>query len=158
MVSRENWTVFINLSWYKFIGSFHLCFVIFIVYFTPCKELTVTLREMIDLLDAEVFVGHDKLDLDITKAGCSDSMSDVQMIGQAGMLLLTGQTNPHAIQTAHNVGIAAVIIVRGKRPLSETVQLAKELQMPLLSTKYILFETAGRLYSKGVVGNVQKIE
>jgi len=118
----------------------------------------VTLQEMKELLDAEVFVGHDKLDLDITKAGCADSMADVQSIGQAGMLLLTGQTNPHVIQTAHNVGIAAIIIVRGKRPLPETIELANELQIPLLSTKYILFETAGRLYSKGVVGNVQKIE
>lgn len=118
----------------------------------------MTLQEMKEMLDAEVFVGHDKLDLNITKAGCADSMADVQSIGQAGMLLLTGLTNPHIIHTAHNIGIAAIIIVRGKRPLPETIQLADELQILLLSTKYILFETAGRLYSKGIVGNVQKIE
>jgi len=118
----------------------------------------VTLQEMKELLDAEVFVGHDKLDLDITKAGCADSMADLQSLGQAGMLLLTGLTNPHVIQTANNIGIAAIIIVRGKRPFPETIELAKELQLPLLSTRYILFETAGRLYSKGVVGNIQKVE
>lgn len=118
----------------------------------------MTLQEMKELLDAEVFVGHDKLDLDITKAGCADSMDDVRIIGQAGMLLLTGLTIPDIIQTAYNIGVAAIIIVRGKRPLPETIQLAEKLQMPILSKRYILFETAGRLYSKGVVGNVQKIE
>lgn len=118
----------------------------------------MTLQEMKELLDAEVFVGHDTLDLDITKAGCADSMVDVRTIGQAGMVLLTGLTTPDVIQTAYNMGIAAIIIVRGKRPQSETVKLAKELQLPLLSTRYILFETAGRLYSKGVVGNIQKVE
>ncbi len=118
----------------------------------------MTLQEMKELLDAEVFVGNDKLDLDITKAGCADSMDDVRIIGQAGMLLLTGLTIPDIIQTAYNIGVAAIIIVRGKRPLPETIQLAEKLQMPILSTRYILFETAGRLYSKGVVGNVQKIE
>ena len=118
----------------------------------------MTLQEMKELLDAEVFVGHDKLDLDITKAGCADSMADVRTFGQKGMLLLTGLTVPDVIQTAHSIGIAAIIIVRGKRPLSETVKLAEELQVPILSTRYILFETAGRLYSKGIVGNRQKIE
>jgi predicted transcriptional regulator len=113
---------------------------------------------MKELLDAEVFVGHDKLGLDITKAGCADSMADVLTIGQAGMLLLTGLTIPDIIQTASKIGIAAIIIVRGKRPLPETVELAKELKIPVLSTRYILFETAGRLYAKGVVGNIQKIE
>jgi len=118
----------------------------------------VTLQEMKELLDAEVFVGHDKLDLEITKAGCADSMADVLTIGQAGMLLLTGLTIPDIIQTAYKIGIAAIIIVRGKRPLPETIELAKELTIPVLSTKYILFETAGMLYSKGIVGNRQKIE
>lgn len=118
----------------------------------------MTLQEMKELLDAEVFVGHDKLDLEITKAGCADSMADVLTIGQAGMLLLTGLTIPDIIQTAYKIGIAAIIIVRGKRPLPETIELAKELTIPVLSTKYILFETAGRLYSKGIVGNRQKIE
>jgi predicted transcriptional regulator len=113
---------------------------------------------MKEMLDAEIFVGHDKLGLEITRAGCADSMADVLTLASAGMLLLTGLTNPNVIQTAHGIGIAAILIVRGKHPLPETIQLAEELQIPLLSTKYILFETAGRLYSKGIVGNILKVE
>ena len=36
--------------------------------------------------------------------------------------------------------IAAIIIVRGKKPNDETINLAKELKIPILTTKYILFE------------------
>lgn len=118
----------------------------------------MTLQEMKEILDAEIFVGHDQLDLEITKAGCADSIADVLLLAKAGMLLLTGLTNPNVIQTAYTLGIAAIIIVRGKRPPLETIQLAEDLQIPLLSTKYILFETAGRLYSKGIVGNILKVE
>jgi predicted transcriptional regulator len=118
----------------------------------------MTLKDMKEILDAEILVGHDKLDLEITKAGCADSMDDVLVFGQAGMLLLTGLTNPQIIHTAHAIGIAAIIIVRGKRPPPETIQLAEELQIPLLSTRYILFETVGRLYAKGMVGNIVKVE
>jgi predicted transcriptional regulator len=112
---------------------------------------------MKEILDAEVLVGHDQMDLDVKEAGCADSMADVLFLGQAGMLLLTGLTNPHVINTAYSMGIAAIIIVRGKRPPAETIRLAEELRVPLLVTDYIMFETVGRLYVKGLVGNMQKV-
>ncbi len=42
--------------------------------------------------------------------------------------------------------------------LVEAIKLAKELQIPILATKYILFETAGILYTKGIVGCLKKVE
>jgi predicted transcriptional regulator len=117
----------------------------------------VTLYEVQEILDADVIVGHNQLDLEVQKAGCADLMADVLVYGKAGMLLLTGLTNPHVIHTAYTLGIAAVIMVRGKLPAPETIRLAEELQIPILSTQYILFETAGRLYKKGIVGNIQKV-
>ncbi len=117
----------------------------------------MTLQEMKEILDAEVIVGSDRLDLDVKEAGCADLMADVLLFGKAGMLLLTGLTNPHVINTAYTLGIAAIIVVRGKRPPPETIRLAEKLQIPLLSTDYILFETVGRLYKKGLVGCIQKV-
>ncbi len=117
----------------------------------------MTLQEMKEILDAEVIVGSDRLDLDVKEAGCADLMADVLFFGKAGMLLLTGLTNPHVINTAYTLGIAAIIVVRGKRPPPETIRLAEKLQIPLLSTDYILFETVGRLYAKGLVGCMQKV-
>ena len=118
----------------------------------------MTLREVKKILDAEVIVGHDRLDLEIKDAGCADLMSDVLVFCKAGCLLLTGLNNPQVVRTADVLDIAAIVIVRGKRPLPETIQLAEELQIPILTTKYILFESVGRLYAKGIVGCIEKVD
>lgn len=112
---------------------------------------------MKEILDAEVFVGHDQLGKEVKTAFGADLMSDVLAFAKADSLLLTGLTNPQIVRTADVLDIAAIIIVRGKQPLSETVQLAEELRIPILGTKYILFETAGRLYANGIVGCVEKV-
>lgn len=117
----------------------------------------MTLREVKEILEAEIFVGHNQLGMEVKTAFGADLMSDVLAFAKAGSLLLTGLTNPQVVRTSDVLDIAAIIIVRGKRPLPETIQLAEELQIPLLSTKYILFETAGRLYTKGIVGCVEKV-
>ncbi len=118
----------------------------------------MTLQEMKEILNAEVIVGHDQLGLEIKEAGCADLMADVLFFGKAGMLLLTGLTNPNVIETAHTLGVVAIIMVRGKRPAPETIRRAEELRIPLLSTQYILFETVGRLYVKGVNSCMGKVE
>ena len=116
------------------------------------------LREVIDILEAEVIVGDDSLDLEVKTAFGADLMSDVLAFAKAGSLLLTGLTNTQVIRTANVLDIAAIILVRAKKPSSDTIALAKELKIPLLSTKFILFETAGRLYAKGIVGCLPKVE
>jgi predicted transcriptional regulator len=110
------------------------------------------------ILDAEVIVGEENLDLEVKTAFGADLMSDVLAFAKAGSLLLTGLTNSQVIRTANILDIAAIILVRGKKPSTETINLAKELKIPLLTTKYILFETAGRLYAKGIVGCLEKVE
>ena len=117
----------------------------------------MTLREVKEILDADVFVGHDQLDKEVKTAFGADLMSDVLAFAKTGSMLLTGLTNPQIVRTSNILDIAAIIIVRGKQPLSETVRLAEELKIPLLTTKYILFETAGRLYMKGIVGCVETV-
>jgi len=98
------------------------------------------------------------MDLEVKTAFGADLMSDVLAFAKAGSLLLTGLTNSQVIRTANILDIAAIILVRGKKPSTETINLAKELKIPLLITKYILFETAGRLYAKGIVGCLEKVE
>ncbi len=114
------------------------------------------LREVKEVLDAEVVVGHDQLDMEVEKGACADLMSDLLVYCQAGSLLLTGLTNHQVVRTAEVLDAAAVVMVRGKRPQPETVKLAEELHIPVLTTKYILFETVGRLYAKGMVGCIEK--
>jgi predicted transcriptional regulator len=115
------------------------------------------LSEVKEILDADVIVGKDKLDIEVSTAFGADLMSDVLAFAKAGSILLTGLTNAQVVQTAATRRIAAIILVRGKEPSLEAVDMAKELQIPILATKYILFETAGILYSKGIVGCLKKV-
>jgi predicted transcriptional regulator len=120
--------------------------------------LFLNLREVKEILDADVIVGTEKLDMEVKTAFGADLMSDVLAFAKAGSLLLTGLTNAQVIQTAATRHIAAIILVRGKQPSSEAIHMAKELQIPILATKYILFETAGILYTKGIVGCLKKVQ
>jgi len=115
------------------------------------------LREVQKILDAEVLVGAEKLDMEVHTAFGADLMSDVLAFAVSGCILLTGLTNPQIIRTADVLDIAAIVIVRGKKPFPETLRAAADKKIPILSTKYILFESAGRLYEKGIVGCVEKV-
>jgi predicted transcriptional regulator len=117
----------------------------------------MTLREVKEILDAEVLVGEDQLGLEVSAGASADLMSDVLAFAKSGCLLLTGLTNPQIIRTSHVLDIIAVVIVRGKRPLPGTTELARELGIPVLSTRYILYEAVGRLYAKGITGCVKKV-
>lgn len=111
-----------------------------------------------EILEAEVIVGNDQMDKEVTTAFGADLMSDVLAFARQGTLLLTGLTNPQVIRTSEILDIAAIIIVRGKVPPPETVRLAEELRIPILRTRYILFETAGRLYTAGIVGCIERVD
>lgn len=116
------------------------------------------LRDLVEVLDAEVIVGEERLELEVEKAFASDLMSDVLAYATEGSLLLTGLTNAQVVRTAEMLDMAAVVFVRGKRPQEEAIELARSKGIPLLSTPYILFETCGRLYNCGIVGCRQKVE
>ena len=118
----------------------------------------MTLNEVKAILDADLLVGHDLLEMEVNTAFGADLLSDVLSFAKPSCMLLTGLTNPQVIRTADILEIAAIIIVRGKKPAPETIRLAKELELPVLSTKYILFEAAGRLYEKGIRGCVERGE
>lgn len=110
------------------------------------------LREILSIIDGKVISKN--IDLDQTvQMGCgSDLMSDVLAFTREGSILMTGLTNPQVVRTAELAGIAAIVFVRGKLPPPETVALAEEKGIPLLASKYMMFETCGQLYQAGLSG------
>lgn len=122
-----------------------------ISYLKGQRDYKLTLGQVKEILDAEVFVGHDRMDMEVKEGGCSDLVTEIPIYGTTGMLLLTGLTNCDVIRAAYDLGAVGVVLVRGKRPLPDAIRLAEELEVPVLSTKFILFETVGRLYIKGLV-------
>jgi len=110
------------------------------------------LREIKDLLAAEVIWGEDLLDKEIEFAGGSDLMSDVLAFGEPGILLLTGLSNTQSVRTADIIEAKAVIYVRGKIPDKEGIEIAKAKGIPMLSTKIMMYKACGILYSRGLPG------
>ncbi|MCK9275238.1 MAG: DRTGG domain-containing protein [Syntrophales bacterium] len=118
----------------------------------------MNLRDIVKILDAKVLVGEDRLDTVVKTAFSADLMSDVLAFAKPGSLIITGLTIHQVVRTASILDAVGLLIVRGKIPGRETLELARELDIPVLSTRYILFETSGRLYAHGIVGCVEKIE
>jgi len=119
----------------------------------------MTLRDIQRLLDAEVIAGNESLDREISHAFAADLLSDVLAIarrGADGALLITGNITLQVIYTADVVDLGAILFARGKRPTESMVELANQMQIPLLMTPYIMFETCGRLYQLGLKGSVEK--
>ena len=110
------------------------------------------LRKIKELLEAEVIWGEELLDTEIEFAGGSDLMSDVLALGQPGILLLTGLSNTQSVRTADIIEAKAIIYVRGKKPAQEGVEIARIKNIPILSTKNMMYKTCGILYSHGIPG------
>src|SRR4030065_2191658 len=119
----------------------------------------MTLHAIRKVLDAEEIAGNESMDKEIGYAFAADLLSDVLAIarrGADGALLISGNITLQVIYTADVVYLGAILFVRGKRPTESMVQLANQMQIPLLMTSYIMFETCGRLYQRGLKGGVEK--
>ncbi len=110
----------------------------------------MTLAEILALLDGVLVSEGADLDTEVEFACGADLMSDVLAFTHAGTLLLTGLTNPQVVRTAEMTGIKAIVFVRGKKPASETIALAQDKKIPLLTTRFTLYESCGRLYTRGL--------
>ena len=110
------------------------------------------LAEVCRILEAEVLTGVESLDVEAWTACGADLMSDVLAFTKEKTLLLTGLTNPQVVRTAELVDLSGLVFVRGKRPSAEVVAMAKERHLPVLLTRYPLYETCGLLYRAGLPG------
>ena len=112
----------------------------------------MTLREIIETLQAKVLFNNRGDEVAVERAGASDLMSDVLASVKPGSLLLTGLTTPPTVYTAEIGDIPVICYVSGKRPPKETLQLAQQKNVILLSTDLPMYESCGRLYRQGLRG------
>ena len=108
------------------------------------------LTEIIKKIDGTLCTADLVADIDI-KGGCgADLMSDVLASIQPQAVLLTGLVNPQVVRTAQMADVSAIIFVRGKCPHPETIELATQERIPIISTPLGMFEVCGRLYCAGL--------
>lgn len=110
----------------------------------------MTLKEVKDILYADVISGDHDLDKEIKCAFAAELLSDVLALAQEGALLITGFTHSQVVYAADAANLCAILFVRGKWPNEAAQQLAIQKKIPLLTTSYMMFETCGLLYESGL--------
>ncbi|MCB2202686.1 hypothetical protein KQH56_01640 [bacterium] len=108
------------------------------------------LTKLIQIIQGDVLTDQDLSDKEVAGAMGADLMSDVLASIQPEAALLTGLCNPQVVRTAQIADIRAIIFVRGKNPAKETIKLANQEQIPLITTTLGLFEACGILYDAGL--------
>lgn len=110
--------------------------------------------EVARLIDGVILSGKHLIDkVDVKTAFAADLMSDVLAYVESlnnDVILITGITNPQIVRTAEMLDIPVIIVARGKSVPKETIKLADEKGIIIISTKHIVFTTSGLLYMNGI--------
>lgn len=119
---------------------------------TNRKDDFMTIKEISEILHADVLCCEENTSHEVHTACGSDMMSDVLAFVKNQSVLLTGLCNPQVVRTAEMMDIICIVFVRGKQPDENMLELAKERGIPLLSTKHRMFNACGMLYDHGLRG------
>jgi len=104
------------------------------------------LKEIIEKLQLEVLTGQDKLDEEVTGGYTSDLLSDVIANSKQGNLWVTLQIHQNIIAVAKLKDLSGIIIVNNRKPDEDTLQKAKEENVPLLVSEEMAYEVSGKLH------------
>lgn len=100
----------------------------------------MTILEIAKVLDAEVLVKGDAIGKPIQHVVSSDLMSDVLVVDDEDILLLTSLASDQVLRTAQIVGAVGVAVVNGKPLPSSMVNVANDLHMTLMTSKMPKYE------------------
>jgi predicted transcriptional regulator len=110
----------------------------------------MNVQEVINLIQGKILTPDADMTREV-KGGCgADLMSDVLASIQPNAVLLTGLCNPQVVRTALMADVTAIVLVRGKNPPRETVELAASENIPLITSPFGMFELCGRLRQAGL--------
>lgn len=118
----------------------------------------MNIRDLTQIIDGKLITQPMNLNREIKGGFGADLMSDVLASIQPEAVLVTGLCNPQVVRTAQMADVAAIVLVRGKHPPVETIRLANEEMLPLLSTPYGMFEVCGRLFNAGLTSLEQPMQ
>lgn len=104
------------------------------------------LKDIKELLSANVLCGDALLDKEVDYFYASDLMSDILATVKEPGVLITAMVQPQVIRTVQMLDLIGVVFVNGKYPPEDTLKLAKSIELPVLVTRYSMFETCGKIY------------
>ena len=108
------------------------------------------ITEIAKLIDGEL-VGAPADDVyEVKKAFASDLMSDVLRFHMDDTVLITGLCNNQTMRTSEMSDLRVVVIGRDKQPDEDMLELAEDLDITLIKSKYSIFKISGILYGAGI--------
>jgi predicted transcriptional regulator len=110
----------------------------------------MNLTKIIKLAEGHLLTPSINTNIEISGGYGADLMSDVLAASQPDSILITGLTNPQVVRTAQMAEFRAIIFVRGKQPQAETLLLATQENIPLITSSFGMFELSGRLHKAGL--------
>lgn len=108
------------------------------------------LREVAEILNAQVVCGQTRLDREVEAVFASDLMSDVLTIDSEKLVLLTGLVNIQTIRTSEMSDIKNIVLVRNKKATPEMIALADENRIVIMQCSYSMYKSCGLLFQNGL--------
>ncbi|MDA3798050.1 MAG: DRTGG domain-containing protein [Kiritimatiellae bacterium] len=97
-------------------------------------------------LDADViFMASDAEDITINNVTISDLMSDVLVVDEHELMIVSSLATDQVLRTADIVCASCVVIVNGKNLSSNMIERAEEFDITLLRTPHTTFDTCAKL-------------
>lgn len=113
----------------------------------------MVIKEISEILDAEIICCHELVDCEVHSACGSDLMSDVLAFVKDQSVLLTGLVNLQSVRTADMMDMKCIVFVRGKMPDEAILELARERGIVLMTTPLRMYIACGLLYKAGLSGS-----
>ena len=115
-------------------------------------------KTIVELLNADIVCGEDKLECDVKSACGCDMMSDVLAFVKDQAVLLTGLCNLQVIRTAEMMDMRCVVFVRGKKPTEDIIEMARSCGIVVLTTDLRMYLACGLLYSNGLASGITSLK
>ncbi len=105
----------------------------------------MTVRELLPVLQARLLADAD-LERTVRGVVACDLMSDVLVVDEDDLLLLTSLASDQAVRTAQVIGAAAVVVVNDKPLPNSMADVARALKITLATTALPKFEACVALH------------
>jgi predicted transcriptional regulator len=106
----------------------------------------MTIKEIIETLNLEVFSGSKGIANEVTGGYTSDLLSDVMGNADAGRIWITLQTHKNSVAVASLKDLSAIVLVNGFKPEDDASLQSEEENIPILGTSEGAFEISGKLF------------
>jgi hypothetical protein len=112
----------------------------------------VNVAEAAKIIDGILITGIAAAGRIIHGGYASDMLSDVMGNSREGDLWVTLQKHVNIVAVAQLNGLAAIVLVNGRKPEPDTLARAEEMGIPIISTPLQAFDAIGILHAQGILG------